>query len=70
MNQWQPMIDRCDVLALKIQELVARRAAIATCNDNLVLYKIDDLETVYFALRRTAKSLSAVTSTDLCPGDK
>jgi hypothetical protein len=60
MNQWQPMIDRCSSLADRIDELLTRRAAIATSNDNLVIYKIDDLETVLYSLRFVANSLGSM----------
>lgn len=57
MNEWQPMIDRCQSMADRIDEILTRRAAIATAMDNLVVYKFDDLETILFALRHTKHRL-------------
>ena len=59
MNEWQPMIDRCKEMADKIEALMTRRVAIATSYDSLTIHKIDDLETILFALRHTKHRLEA-----------
>lgn len=56
-HDWKPMIDRCASLAEKIDALLTRRAAIATSYDSLIIHKIDDLETILFALRHTKHRL-------------
>ena len=57
VNEWQPMIDRCAELSEKIDAVLMRRAAIATSYDALTIHKIDDLETILFALRHTKHRL-------------
>jgi hypothetical protein len=52
------MIDRCNAMDIRINDILTRRAAIATAHDNLVLYTVDDLETVLFAVRWAANSLT------------
>jgi hypothetical protein len=57
MNQWQPMIERCNAINRKINELLARRVNVGPPYAALTVRGIDDLETILFAVRYAANSL-------------
>lgn len=51
------MIDRCNAMDRKLNDLLARRQAIATSFDVLTVHKIEDMETILFAVRYAASCL-------------
>jgi hypothetical protein len=56
MNQWRPMIDRCQFLSDRIDMILTERSA----EGDFIINNIDDLETVLYALRYVANSLGAM----------
>jgi hypothetical protein len=55
MNHWQPMIDRCNDMDRRVNDLLA---APAEMNQYIfTVNNIDDLETILFAVRYAANSL-------------
>lgn len=60
MNQWQPMIDRCEILSNHIDMILSVRSFKSDFDGDFTISKIDDLETVLYALRYVANSLGSM----------